>query len=155
MRTEMETRVVAVTVPVAIVDNASWTTIEIDTCPDGVPYDFCSVYFMLGATDIAMAALKVQESDTSGSGMADVTGLVYGTSTNTDGNTSALPTALEDGLIFGFDINLEGRKRYLDLTATAGDGAAGTYGCAWAVLSRPKQGPITAAKRGVSQMLLV
>ena len=152
---EMETRVVAVTVPVAIVDNASWTTIEIDTAPDGVPWDFCSFYFMLGATDIAMAALKIQESDTSGSGMADITGAIFGTSTNTDGDTSALPTALEDGLIFGFDIDLRGRKRYLDMTATGGDGAAGAYGAAWAVLSRPKQGPITAAKRGCSQMLRV
>jgi hypothetical protein len=110
---------------------------------------------MLGATDIAMAALKLQESDASGSGMADITGAVFGTSTNTDGDTSTLPSATDDGLIFAIEVDLRGRKRYLDLTATAGDGDAGTYGVAWCVLTRAKQGPITAAKRGCSQILRV
>lgn len=137
--------------PTAIVDNAAFTEIEIDT----LGFDYCTVYACLGATDIAMAGLKMQQSDVSGSGQADITGLVYGTSTNTLGDTSVLPTALEDDLIFGFDIDLRGLKRYLTCVATAGDGAAGTYLVALALLSRAEDGPATAALRGCSQMLRV
>ena len=113
------------------------------------------VYAALGATDIAMTALKLQESDTSGSGQADITGLVYGTSTNTDGDTSALPTDAQDGLIFGFDVDLRGRKRFLPLIATAGDGSVGSFLIALALLAREEDGAATAALRGCAQMLRV
>lgn len=137
--------------PEGLVDNAAFTEIEIDT----KGFSYCTVYACLGATDIAMAGLKMQESDTSGSGQADITGLVFGTSTNTEGDTSALPTALEDDLIFGFDIDLRGRKRYLTCVATAGDGATGTHLTVLALLARAEDGPATAALRGCSQMLRI
>lgn len=137
--------------PTAIVDDAAFTEIEIDT----KGFRYCTVYACLGATDIAMAGLKMQESDTSGSGQADITGLVYGTSTNTEGDTSVLPTALEDNLVFGFDIDLRGRKRYLTCVATAGDGAAGTYLTVLALLAREEDGAATAALRGCAQMLRI
>ena len=137
--------------PTAIVDNAAFTEIEIDT----LGFDYCTVYACLGATDIAMAGLKMQQSDSTGASQVDITGLVYGTSTNTEGDTSALPTALEDDLIFGFDIDLRGIKRYLTCVATAGDGAAGTYLTVVALLSRAEDGPATAATRGCSQMLRI
>ncbi len=146
-----ESKIVAVTVPVAIKDNGSWTTVEIDT----KDFDYCTVYTMLGVSDIAVAAMKIQESDTAGSGHADVTGLIFGTSNNTGGSASTLPSATDDGLIFGFEIDLRGRKRYLDLVFTAGDGSLGTYAVAWAVLSRAKDGPKNAAARGCSQILRV
>lgn len=137
--------------PAGIIDNTSFAEIEIDT----KGFRTCTIYAALGATDIAMAALKVQESDVSGSGQADITGLVYGTSVNTEGDTSALPTALEDGGIFGFDVDLRGRKRYLTVIATAGDGAAGTFLIALALLGREEDGAATAALRGCLQMLRV
>lgn len=137
--------------PVAIKDDASWTTNEIDT----KGWDYCTIVFSLGATDIAMAALKVQESDTSGSGFADVTGLVYGTSNNTGGSASTLPSATDDNKLFLFQVDLRGRKRYLDLVATAGNGTAGSYGSAIAILSRGELGPETAAEQGASQILRV
>lgn len=145
------TRWVSVTPPAAIVDNASLTTSEIDTAG----YDYCEVYVYLGATDIAMTALKMQESDTSGSGFADVTGLVYGTSAGIAGTTSALPTATDDNKCFKFEIDLRGRKRYLDLVATCGDGAAGTYATAFALLSRAKDTPVTATERNFGNILRV
>lgn len=137
--------------PVAIKDNASWTTTEIDT----LGFDYCTIVVNLGATDIAAAALKVQESDTSGSGFEDVTGLVFGTSTNTAGSTSALPTATDDSDIFAFEIDLRGRKRYLDLVATAGNGTAGTYASAIAILERSKHGVTSATEAGANQILRV
>ncbi len=106
---------VSVTPPAAIVDDASYTTAEIDT----LGFDYCTIVVYLGASDIAMAALAVTESDSSGSGHANVTGLVWGTSTNIDGSTSALPSATDDNKFQIAQIDLRGRKRYLDVTATA------------------------------------
>lgn len=142
------TKLVSITPPAAKVDNGSYTTASIDT--NG--WDYCKVTVYLGDTDIAMTALKMQESDTDGS-YADITGLVFGTSANIAGSTSTLPSATDDNKFFVFDIDLRGRKRYLDLVATAGDGATGTYLTAWAELSRGKNGPVTAAERGASQIL--
>ena len=57
------TKFVSITPPAAIVDNASYTTGSIDT----QGYEYLEVFVFLGATDIAMTALKLQESDTDGS----------------------------------------------------------------------------------------
>lgn len=143
---------VSVTPPGAIHDNASLTTATVDTSG----YAYARFFLYLGATDIAMTALKVQESDDSGmSGAADVTGLVYGTSSDIAGSTSALPSATDDNKCFVFEIDLKGRKRYLDLVATCGDGAAGTYAAAWCLLSRAADGPVTKTERGYGNILRV
>ena len=141
--------------PTAIKDNASFTTNAIDTAGFGK----LAIYFTLGATDIAMTALKVQESDsktdsTTLSSGADITGLVYGTSANPEtGTTSALPTADDDNKVFAFFINLSGRKRYIDVVATAGDGSAGTFGSGVAFLY-DGDGINTAAERGLAANLI-
>lgn len=130
---------VAITPPGALIDNASATTAEIDT----LGFDYLTIVAHLGATDIAMTALAVTESDTSGSGHANVTGLVYGTSTDIDGNTSALPSATDDNGFFVFQIDLRGRKRYIDVTATVGDGTTGAYLTIIGMLSRADASPTT------------
>lgn len=145
------TKFVNLTPPAAIVDNASYTVAELDT----KGWDYATILFILGATDIAMTALKVTESDTAGSGHADVTGLIAGTSTNIDGATSALPSATDDNKIVAFEIDLRKRKRYLDLTATAGDGTAGTFAACIAILSRGKESPVSMTERGCVQVLRV
>lgn len=149
-----QVKFVTVTPPAAIVDAASFTTTAIDTAG----YDKLAIVVQLGATDIAMTALKVQESDDSGmSNAADITGLVYGTSTDPDsGSTSALPTADNDNDNgrFVFFISLQGRKRYIDLVATAGDGSAGTYLCAIGILYNAEEIPNTATERGLVSNLI-
>lgn len=144
-------KLVAVTPPAAIVDDASLTTTAIDT----LGFAFARIFVYLGATDIAMSALAIQESDAADSGFANVTGLVFGTSTNSAGSTSSLPSATDDDKFFVFDVDLRGRKRYLDLVATCGDGSTGTYVCAWAELYRAEKVPATAAEAGISQLLAV
>lgn len=148
---EQNTKALIVTSPRAILDNGSWTTNQIDT----KGYDYCTIYVVLGATDIALSVLKVQESITDGSNFADVTGLVYGTSNNIAGSASTLPSATDDNKIFIFDIDLKNRNRYLDLVATIGDGTVGGFISAIAILSRSSQGITTAAERGASQVLRV
>jgi hypothetical protein len=150
MITAQNDKFLSITPPGAIVDNASYTTASIDTAG----FDYLRVFVYLGATDIAMAALKLQESDTDGS-YADVTGLVYGTSVGIGGTTSALPSATDDNKAFVFEVDLRGRKRYFDLVATAGDGSAGTYLTAFALLSRAKDYPVSATERGFANILRV
>lgn len=144
-------KIVGITPPAAIKDDGSYTTAELDVAG----FSECTIYVYIGATDIAMVALKVTESDTAGSGHADVTGLVFGTSENTAGSTSVLPSATDDNDIFAFDIDLRGRKRYLDVTATAGDGSTGTFAVLWAELRRGVETPTTATERGLNQVLRV
>lgn len=140
-------KVVNVTPPAAIVDNASFATTTIDT----FGFNKLAVYFQLGATDIAMTALKLQESDDSGmSGAADITGAVYGAS-----GAPALPTATDDNKVFGFFVDLKGRKRYIDVVATAGDGSTGTFGACTAHLYNPLTTEDNATQRGLAANLIV
>lgn len=144
-------KAITIVPPQAIKDNASWTTAEIDTAG----FDFMTIIAHLGATDIAMAALAVTESDATGSGHGNVTGLIWGTSANIDGSTSALPTATDDNTFQVAEIDLRGRKRYIDVTATAGDGTSGTFICIIALLWRADETPITIAARGCDEILRV
>ena len=144
-------KLVTITPPAAIIDNASAVTSEID-CKG---FRFLRVIVHLGAMDIAMTALKLTESDTSGSGHADIPGAVYGTSTDIAGNTSTLPTANDDNKFFVFDVDLRGRKRYIDVTATCGDGSAGTYIGIHAELYLGESKPVSLTNRGVGGALSV
>ena len=118
--------------PAAILDDASATSVEIDT----LGADYLTVVVTLGATDIAMAALKLTQSDTAGSGHADLSGADFDGGTDTKGGTLALPSATDDDQVCVFQVNLLGRKRYFDIVATAGDGAAGSFISATAILSK-------------------
>lgn len=148
-----QTKVVACIPPGAIKDDASFTAVEID----GKDWDWLTIIIAFGATDIAMAALKLQESETSGGGggYTDVTGAIFGTSTNIAGSTSALPTSNDDNKVFLIEVDLRKRMRYLNLLATAGNGSAGTYMAAVGILSRGKAVGITAAARGAGDILRV
>lgn len=139
-------KLVGITPPATIVDNASYTTTAVDT----VGFAHCKIVIYLGATDIAMAALKVQESDASDmSGAVDISGADFSVSPAT------LPSSTDDNKFVAVDIDLRGRKRYLDLVATAGDGSTGTYLAAFAILSRASETPSTATERGFAQELYV
>ncbi len=144
-------KVVNVTPSVASVNNASAATTTIDT----LGFDYCTILVEFGVMDAALTALKVQESDFANmSGGADVTGLVSGTSTNIAGSTSALPTSTADNTVYRFDIDLKGRKRYLDLITTVG--AAGTTGAfiaTQALLSRAENSLDTATGQGCLEVL--
>jgi hypothetical protein len=126
-----------ITPPAAIVDAADFTTNVIDTVANGVKFDYLTVVVQLGATDIGLTALKMQQSDASGSGMADITGTVGGTD-------FTLPSATDDNGFVVFNIDLRGKKRYFDLVATGGNGTLGTFMSAVAILSRAKIGPNSA-----------
>lgn len=101
--------------PKAISDNAAVATTALDLI--GAKYVVVSVYF--GATDIAMAVLKLTHSDTDSS-YADISG----------SDLVASATDAVDNKCIRF--YLKPSKRWLDLNLTTGDGTAGTYVAAWA-----------------------
>ncbi len=154
MNALQQTKDVAVIPPGVRKNGASFTPVEID----GKDYDYLRIQVCLGATDIAMAALKVQECDTTaggGAGWVDVTGLIWGTSADIAGAVSTLPASGDGNKIFAFEVDLRNRKRFLQVIATAGSGSAGTYLAAGGVLSRGDKTPVTAAERGCMQILRV
>lgn len=136
-------KIVGITPPAAIVDNAAYTTASIDT----KGWDHALVVCYFGAMDIAMATLKLQESDDD-STYTDVTG----------GNFSSagtLPSATADNTFVGWSVDLRGKKRYLDVSATGGDGTSGTYMAAFVILTRGATSPSSATGRGFGQLLYV
>ena len=141
--------------PGAVVDNATYTSNVVD-CAGA---DYLEVDVILGSTDVAMATLKLQESDaitnaTTLDTGADISGYVYGTSTNPDtGTTSALPTDAADNKVFQFRVPLQGRKRYINLIAVAGNGTTGTYLSAIGKPGKLEQSPVKASEAGLGGWL--
>lgn len=143
MKHLQNTKLVGITPPAAIVDNAAFTTNSIDT--KGFRYALVVVYF--GAMDIAMAALKLRESDDD-STYSDVTGGDFS-------SAGTLPSATADNTFVAWFVDLKGKKRYLDVNATGGDGTVGTFMTAFALLSNAEEFPNTATERGLGQQLFV
>lgn len=133
-----------VTPPAAIVDDAGFTTASVDT----KGWNQLAFVVSLGATDIALAAFKLQTSDTDGS-YADLTGADFSVSPLT------LASATDDNKIYVIFVDLRGKKRYFDLTLTAGNGSTGTYASVLAILTGGNEVPSTATLRGLGQQALV
>lgn len=149
-------KLVRVVSPAAIVDNAALTAQVIDT----QGFRYCRIVCFYGASDIAVASAKVQEADaasdaTTLTSASDITGTVFGTAANDTGSTSAVPSATDDNKFFTWEIDLRGRKRYLQPAITGGDGSTGAYFAVWAELYRGEQVPTTAAQKGVDENLRV
>ena len=142
----LKQKIVPITNPAAIVDNAAFTTAVVDT----LGFRFVTIVVILGALDIAIAAFKLRESDAS-----DMTGAVDVEGADFSVSPATLPAATDDNKLYAIQVNTAGRKRYLDLTLTGGDGTAGTYAAAFAVLSNAQEVPDSAAERGFAQELTV
>lgn len=156
MNPAQSVKLVSVTPPGAIVDDTAFACNVIDT----QGYDYLALDFHIGFTDIAMATLKVQESDTKSNTTAltsgaDITGLVFGTSANIAGTTSSLPSSTADDTIVRCEIDLRKRKRYILPVAVAGNGTSGTYLAIQATLSKAEVAPASASERGCGQILRV
>lgn len=128
----------AITPPGAIVDNAAFTTNAIDC----LGYAWLTIIVLFGAIDIAPASASIRQSDASD--MSSPSNIAVG------GTDFALATAAgSDNKFHVFDINLLGKKRYIDFEITGGDGSAGTYMSAIAILSRGAEAPDSVTERGV------
>ena len=110
--------------PGALVNNASVNCSAVDRRG----FDYAVFRVVLGSTDAALTALKLQESDDN-STYTDVPGLDYAVS------PASLPSASDDNHVFTFDVDLRGRKRYLKPVVTVGNGTNGAYVAVLADLS--------------------
>lgn len=144
--------------PQAIVDNDDPVGAYGDTNPlsvDTAGWNKVDIIFGLGATDIAMTALRVMGGDVAASGADDtdytaLPGYTFGT-----GDAPALPADDADNNLYRFSINKEEHPyRYFALDATMGNGSTGTFSMALAVLSSPEVHPNTAAERGFAAEVL-
>ena len=115
---------------------------------DGAGYDYCTIYVIIGNLGSNASAFEVQESDTSGSGFVLIPGCDFDGGTDIDGSVAALPLAASgDNKTFVFEINLNGRKRYLKPVITIG-GSGSSVSCI-AVLNRSSESPVTLAARNL------
>lgn len=137
--------------PAAIIDNASATADVID-CRG---FDFLTVVVQLGATDIAMTALKLETSSASGGSYADLTGATFAGGSGLGGATLALPSATDDGQTCVFQVDMRGKNPFVKVVATFGDGSTGGFVAAVAVLSRGKFPPITSATMADGDVCIV
>lgn len=117
--------------PTATVDNTSATVAEVNTWSGSVQFRQAVFLVYLGTTDIALTALKVRESDTSGSGFSDIAETVFG-----GVDLPALPSATDDGKWYLIEVS--NSKRYLQLVITAGDGSVGAAVTAVCILDNPQ-----------------
>lgn len=144
-------KVVQIIAPQAIKDNTEFVGSKGSTpaSVDSKGFGYLTIYAMFGAMDIAMATMKLWESDDD-STYANIAAGNFATLPAT------LPSATDDNHVFAWHIPLTGpRKRYFQVEMIPGDGAAGTYAAAWAVLSRACEAPDTAAERGLTQELFI
>lgn len=137
MKNAANIKVVPVTPPGAIVDNAAFTTAAIDT----KGWRHLTFVLIFGALDIAPASASIRHSDASNMGSPATLA--------TGGTDFALATATDsDNLVHMFEVDLLGKKRYLDFEITGGDGSLGTYLSIIAILSRPEESPNSATEHG-------
>lgn len=127
------------------VDIASSATMEhsIDTL--GFDYASIDVAFeavaAAGTNSAVATALKLQSSDTNGT-FVDLTGYVGGTSF-----TIPTPANTNDSVVVRFDVDLRGKKRYLNVVATpTSQSGIGSI----VRLGKGEQHPTTAAGKGAS-----
>ena len=140
----------------AIIDNAYWagshqhgsvnTTFDRRLDANGM-IDYFSVFFWLGATDIAVAELSLYES-------SDDSSYSIVTSTNFATSPATLPSATADNTGVAWHVDARARKRYWRINAKGGDGSTGAYAVAY-VLAIPGQWPNSVSERGLAQEIYV
>lgn len=121
------------------VDTGAGTATDVEVDTRG--YDYLTVIVQLGNVAANMGNLKLQESDSSGSGEADFTGSAWTT-----------PTSSDDNKLYVAFVDLRKRKRYISIVAT---GTGITLVSACAILSRAEVTPISATERGAAEQLIL
>ena len=130
----------SITAPVAV--DGTMTTAFVDTAG----YSYATVILHQGVSAAAITTLTLGDCDTSG-GSYD-TFVTYGTTADIEGATTIKPATSEAGKIFAIQVDLRGRKRYLDLSVVNDGTDPGNVASAICILSRPEQKPVTVADHG-------
>lgn len=145
MKESMDIKWVNANPPEAIHDNTSVTAVAVDA----LGFNEATFVISLGATDIAVTALKLTECATSGGSYSDVSGASF--------TGSNLPSATDDNGIWLIHVNLKNpsRLRYYKVVITFGDGASGGYATCIAALGQGGLVPYDATTRGAVKIVSV
>lgn len=127
--------------PAAIVDDASFTVLDIDARG----FNWVQITCYVGAIDVDMVALSVSDSPDD-STYTPVTSLAFSGDDLPQATTGA-------NKFYAFDIDRRLTERYLRLVATGGDGTAGTFMSAEAVLYRGEVIPASDTSRGLEGLV--
>ena len=111
--------------PQARLNNAAVTVSGVDRSG----FDYAVIRAYVGANDIGFTTFKLQESDDN-STWTDVSGADYSAAATLPGNTP--------NVIYGWEVDLKGRKRYLRPALTVGNGSSGLFLTVVAHLGRAK-----------------
>jgi len=131
----------SITAPVAV--DGTMTTAFVDTAG----YSYATVILHQGVCAADITTLTLGDCDTSG-GSYD-TFVTYGTTADIEGATTIKPQEdTEEGKMFVLQVDLRGRKRYLDLSVVNDGTDPGNVASAICILSRPEQKPVTVADHG-------
>ncbi len=128
--------------PQARINNAAVTVAGVDRRG----FDYANIEATIGANDIGFTVFKLQESDDN-STWSDVPGGDYSAAATLPGNTP--------NVIYGWDVDLKARKRYLRIAATVGNGTSGLFLAVVAILGRAEQAPFNPATRNLAGLLTV
>ena len=128
-------------VPAAAVGSTATATLVIDT----LGYDHASITVLRAsnASTVFANAVKVEESDSSGSGYSDVTALVGG---GTGGFAIPAVSATGSAAVLKLDVDTKAKKRYLRVNYTPG---ASANVAIVARLGRAEVAPENASQAGV------
>jgi hypothetical protein len=131
--------------PQARINNAAVTCASVDRRG----FDYAVVRVAIGATDVGITALKLQESDDN-STFTDVPGTDYSVAPLT------LPSSANGNTLWEWQVDLRGsRKRYLKPVITIGNGTLGAFVAAEVELFRAEQAPYNASTQGLAGVAVV
>jgi hypothetical protein len=131
--------------PQARINNAAVTCASVDRHG----FDYAVVRLSLGATDVGLTTLKLQESDDN-STFADITGADFSAA------PLSLPTSASSNTLWEWQVDLRGsRKRYLRPAITIGNGSSGAFVSVTVELSRAEQAPYNALTQNLAGVAVV
>lgn len=126
--------------PVSVAGGGTATTQEVDTRG----FDYAKWVVFAGAVGAnGVTTVKMQETDTSGSGHADIPGAAFTAMVDAD-----------DNVFLVCHIDLQSRKRFLKPVIVNGATNASLLS-SWVELTRPDESPDNITERGVAQQLFV
>lgn len=159
----MDMKFVAITPPAADATGATPTTASLDT--KGWDYVTIVAHFGVVGNGAAVTTMKLTESDTD-SAYADIT---VGSATKasfitadatplSDGSSCVTPTGTAgagncDNGFYAWQVNLKGRKRYLDVSIVCA--AVSQFITVFAILSRGAEMPNSMSERGLTGEIIV
>jgi hypothetical protein len=112
-------------------------------------FDYAVIRLSLGATDVALTTLKLQESDDN-STFTDIAGADFSVS------PLSLPTNASTDTLWEWQVDLRGsRKRYLRPAITVGNGSLGAFVSVTAELSRAEQAPYNATTQNLAGVAVI